>query len=277
MTTKKRARKQDQGTPWKPNKTALVTGASGGIGFDLASLLAQNSYNVVLVARSTDKLKALAHQAREMFGVSAKTITKDLSDPSAPEEIFRELKREGIEVDILVNNAGYGLLGGFAFSPKREELAMTRLNVLAPVHLTKLFLAPMIQRRNGHILNVASTAGFQASPLMANYSATKAYMISFTVALAQELRETGVSASVLCPGSTATGFHARAGIRHDPALRFTGTDSRVVARAGYEGMMAGKTIIVPGVLNKIGTVLGRLIPINVTARVIGNALQKRKS
>ncbi len=277
MTAKKRRKKQDHRTPWKPNKTALVTGASGGIGFDLASLFAQNGYNVVLVARSTDKLQALAHQAREMFGVSAKTITKDLSDPSAPGEIFRELTREGIEVDILVNNAGYGLIGPFAFSPKREELAMTQLNILAPLHLTKLFLGPMIQRRRGHVLNVASTAGFQAGPLMANYFATKAYVISFTVALAQELRETGVSASVLCPGSTATGFHARAGIRRDPLWRFTGMDSRVVARAGYEGMMAGKTIIVPGVLNKIGTVLGRVVPMNVVARVIGNVLQKRKS
>lgn len=276
MNAKKRLMKRDRPAVWKPGKTALVTGASGGLGFDLASLFAQNGYNVVLVARSTERLNELAHQAREMYGVSAKALSKDLSDPSTPEAIFRTLQREKIEIDVLVNNAGYGLLGTFAHSSKDAQLAMTRLNVLTVVHLTKLFLPGMIQRGTGHILNVASTAGFQPGPMMANYYATKAYVISFSVALAREVRETGVSVSVLCPGPTATGFQARAGIRRDPMSRLAGMDSRVVARAGYEGLMAGKTVIVPGILNKIGTVLARLAPLNLVARVVGT-IQETKT
>lgn len=251
---------------WKTNKTVLVTGASNGIGYDLSSVFAENGYNVVLVARTKEKLLALANQAQRMFGVSARIIVKDLTQPNAAEEVYRELEREGIRVDVLVNNAGYGLLGNFAFTSKRDELGMIQLNIATVAHMTKLFLPSMIKSGKGRILNVASTAGFQPGPLMANYSATKAYVISFSVGLAEEVRENGVMVSVLCPGPTFTGFQERAGIRENPLLKLVMADSRVVARAGYEGLMAGKVVIIPGFFNRLGSLISRFIPSFLTAR-----------
>jgi len=251
---------------WKTNKTVLVTGASGGIGYDLSSIFAENGYNIVLIARNKEKLLALANQAQQMFGVSARVLVKDLTRPNAAEEIYRDLEREGIIVDILVNNAGYGLLGNFAFTSKKDELEMIQLNISAVAHMTKLFLQPMIKRGRGRILNVASAAGFLPGPLMANYSATKAYVVSFSAGLAEEVRENGVTVSVLCPGPTFTGFQDRAGIRENSFVKLVMADSRVVARAGYEGLMAGKLVIIPGFFNKLGSLIARISPFSLTAR-----------
>jgi len=263
-TSKKNTRQS--GNTWKPNKTALITGASSGIGYDMSSVLAGNGYNVVLVARNKEKLEALANQAREMFGVSARVIVKDLARPNSAEEIFRELERQEIEVDILINNAGYGLLGNFAYTSKEVELEMIEVNIAAVAHLTKLFLPPMIRRRRGRILNIASVAGFRPGPLMTNYSATKAYVVSFSVGLAEEVRESGVTVSVLCPGPTLTGFQDRAGINDNSLVKLMSVDSRVVARSGYEGLMAGKTVIVPGFFNKMIVFLSRITPLSLSAR-----------
>lgn len=256
------------GKPWKPNKTALITGASSGIGYDMSSVFAESGYNVVLIARNKEKLEALANQAREMFGVSARVITKDLTEPHAADEIYRELEHEGIEIDVLVNNAGYGLLGDFAFTSKADELGMIQLNIAAVAHLTKLFLPSMIKRGSGRILNIASVAGFQPGPLMTNYSATKAYVVSFSVGLAEEVRENGITVSVLCPGPTFTGFQERAGIHGNSFLKFLFADSRVVARSGYEGLMAGKTVIIPGFFNRIGVFVSRVAPLSLTSRFL---------
>lgn len=271
MPTKKRTgNRSKKNTPpsWKPNKTALITGASSGIGYDISSILAENGYNVVLVARSREKLEALANQARQMFGVSARVIVKDLTQPNSVDELYRELEREKIEVDILVNNAGYGLLGDFASTSKTEELGMIQLNIVAVAHLTKLFLPSMIRRGSGRILNVASVVGFRPGPFMTNYAATKAYVVSFSVALAEEVRQKGITISVLCPGPTLTGFHDRAGLRENSFVRFIFADSRVVARSGYEGLMAGKTVIIPGFFNKIGTLFSRMSPPSLSARSV---------
>jgi hypothetical protein len=232
----------------------------------MSSVLAGNGYNVVLVARNKEKLEALANQAREMFGVSARVIVKDLTRPNSAEEIFRELERQEIEVDILINNAGYGLLGNFAYTSKEVELEMIQLNIAAVAHLTKLFLPPMMRRRRGRILNIASVAGFRPGPLMTNYSATKAYVVSFSVGLAEEVRDSGVTVSVLCPGPTLTGFQDRAGINENSFVKFISVDSRVVARSGYEGLMAGKTVIVPGFFNKVVVFLSRITPLSLSAR-----------
>jgi len=272
MPTRKRPVRKNKASPrvpptkWKTNKTVLITGASGGIGYDLSSVFAENGYNVVLVARTKEKLLALANQAQQMFGVSAQVIVKDLTKPNAAEEIHRQLEQEGIHVDVLVNNAGYGLLGNFAFTSKRDELEMIQLNIATVAHMTKLFLPAMIKNGKGRILNVASTAGFQPGPLMANYSATKAYVVSFSIGLAEEVRENGVTVSVLCPGPTFTGFQERAGIHENPLLKLVMADSRVVARAGYEGLMAGKTVIIPGFFNRLGSLISRLSPSTLTAR-----------
>ncbi|GJQ21579.1 MAG: short-chain dehydrogenase [Bacteroidia bacterium] len=260
---------------WKPNKTALITGASSGIGYDLASIFAENGYNVVLVARRKDKLLALANQAQQIFGVSAYVLQKDLTRPESSVEIRRELDRAGIHIDVLVNNAGFGLLGRFATSANGEELDMIQVNVVTPVHLTKLFLPDMLLRGSGKILNVASTAGFQPGPYMANYYATKAYLISFSLGLAEEVRERGVTVSVLCPGPTPTGFRARAGIKKSAFGGIADMDSRVVARAGFEGLIAGSPLIVPGVFNKLGTIAVRLLPAGLAARIVASAQKRR--
>lgn len=253
-------------TDWKPGKTALITGASGGIGYDLGSVFAENGFNLVLVARNKEKLLGLANQAQQMLGVSAKVIAKDLSEPGAAEEVFRIVEKEGIQVDVLVNNAGFGMLGSFAFNGMQSELGMIRLNVMAVTHMTKLFLPPMMTRGHGRILNVASTAGFRPGPLMTTYSATKAYVLSFSTALAEEVRERGISVSVLCPGPTYTGFQERAGMKETPLQRLVQGDPRVVARAAFDGMIAGKTVIVPGLLNKLATIVSRLAPLSWAAR-----------
>jgi short-subunit dehydrogenase len=189
--------------------TALLTGASSGIGYELAKLFAQDHYNLVLVARSAGELTQLADELQREHSISAKPIALDLTAVPAPQFLFDQLQREGIAVDILVNNAGYGKFGEFAKIPLEESLGQIQLNVIALTHLTKLFLGPMLERRAGKIMNVASTAGFQPGPLMAVYYATKAYVISFSEALANEVSGSGVTVTCLCPGVTDTGSGTR--------------------------------------------------------------------
>jgi short-subunit dehydrogenase len=230
--------------------TALITGASGGIGYELARLFAKDHHNLVLVARSGPKLSQFADELQRQFGVSAKPIALDLAAPRAPQLLFDQLQREGIAVDILVNNAGYGKLGEFAEVPVEEGLGQIQLNVTALTHLTKLFLSPMLERRSGRIMNVASTAGFQPGPLMAVYYATKAYVISFSEALANELGGKGVTVTCLCPGATDTGFASRAGNDKSRLFKQIGPmDAKTVALKGYRGLMAGKTLVIPGLKN----------------------------
>ena len=230
--------------------TALITGASSGIGLELAKLFAKDHHNLVLVARGADKLARVADELQRQFGISARVVPLDLSANSAPQFLFDQLQREGITIDILVNNAGYAVFGEFIKNPTEEELGQIHLNITALTHLTKLFLQPMLERHSGRIMNVASTAGFQPGPLMAVYYATKAYVISFSEALANELKGTGVTVTCLCPGVTDTGFQGRAGTENTllfRALRPMAAAS--VARDGYRGLMAGKTLVISGFRN----------------------------
>jgi short-subunit dehydrogenase len=233
-----------------PTKTALITGASSGIGYELAKLFDKGHHNLVLVARSADRLTRVADELENQFGISAKAIPLDLTAGPAPQFLFDQLQREGVAVDILVNNAGYGVFGEFATIPLEDELGQIQLNVAALTHLTKLFVGPMLERHSGRILNVASTAGFQPGPLMTVYYATKAYVISFSEALANELKGSGVTVTCLCPGVTDTGFQERAGTQKTllfKALR--PMDAKAVARDGYRGLMAGKTLVISGFRN----------------------------
>jgi len=231
-------------------KTALITGASGGIGYELAKLFAKDHHDLVLVARSAPKLTQFADELQRQFGVSAKAIPLDLAAAPATQFLFDQLQREGIAVDILVNNAGYGVFGEFAKIPLEESLGQIQLNITALTHLTKLFLGPMIERHSGKIMNVASTAGFQPGPLMAVYYATKAYVISFSEALANELRNTGVAVTCLCPGATDTGFQGRAGTENTMLFKkLRPMDAKTVARDGYRGLMASKTLVISGFRN----------------------------
>ncbi len=232
------------------NKTALITGASSGIGYELAKLFAEDRYNLVLVARSAGKLTQVADELQREFGISAKAVPLDLTVASAPQSLFNQLQREGIVVDILVNNAGYGVLGEFANISGEDTLGQIQLNITALTYLTKLFLGPMIERRSGKILNVASTAGFQPGPLMNVYYASKAYVISFSEALANELHGTGVTVTCLCPGATDTAFQGRAGLENTPLFKkLRPMTADVVARDGYRGLMAGKAMVISGFRN----------------------------
>ena len=223
-------------------KRALITGASGGIGLDLARLLARDGYEVVLVARTENKLRALASELGGTY------IAADLADPDAPRAVFAKAGA----VDVLVNNAGYGLFGPFAETHLRKEMEMIQVNVVALMQLTKLVLPRMIERRAGRILNVASTAAFQPGPLMAVYYATKAFVLSFSEAIADELRDSGVTVTALCPGPTETGFASAAKMEESRLFNMGKLmTSAEVARAGYDGMMQGKRIVIPGVRNKL--------------------------
>jgi short-subunit dehydrogenase len=232
------------------NQTALVTGASAGIGRDLAKLFAQDHYDLVLVARNGSRLAQFCDELQRQFGITAKSFPLDLATAAAPQFLFDQLQREGIAVDVLVNNAGYGKLGAFAEVSLEESLGQIQLNVAALTHLTKLFLGPMLERKSGKILNVASTAGFQPGPLMAVYYATKAYVISFSEALANELQGTGVTVTCLCPGATDTGFQKRAGTEETHLFRtLRPMDAKSVASDGYQALLKGKPLVISGFRN----------------------------
>lgn len=231
-------------------QTALITGASGGIGYELAKLFAKDHHNLVLVARSGDKLNQLAGELRGQFGVTVKTVALDLASAPGGKILFDLLEGEKLAIDVLVNNAGFGVFGEFAGMAEEEILGQVHLNVTALTLLTRLFLPGMLARRNGKIMNVASTAAFQPGPLMAVYYATKAYVLSFTEALANEVAGTGVIVSCFCPGATNTGFQRRAGMENSRLFKKIGAMSaEKVARDGYRGLMSGKTLVISGMQN----------------------------
>jgi uncharacterized protein len=238
--------------------TVLITGASGGIGYELAKLFARDRHNLVLVARSADKL---AQVANELHGVTVRTIALDLSAEFAPKFLFDQLQRDGIAIDILINNAGFGAFGEFAQMPEQEIQGQIDLNITALTALTRLFLPSMVQRRKGRIMNVASTAGFQPGPLMAVYYATKAYVISFSEALANELGSTGVTVTCFCPGATNTGFAKRAGNDQSRIFKKFGAMSvEKVALDGYRAVMEGRTLAISGAQNWLVAQSTRIAP-----------------
>ncbi len=227
--------------------TVLITGASTGIGYELAKLFARDHHNLVLVARSAAKLGQVAAEL-QVHGITVKTIALDLSTPLAPKFLFDQLL--DTPIDILLNNAGFGAFGDFAEMPEEEILGQIELNVTALTQLTRLFLPPMVQRHSGRIMNVASTAAFQPGPLMAVYYATKAYVLSFSEAIANELRHSGVTVTCFCPGATHTGFAKRAGTERSRLFKQLGAMSAdKVALDGYRALMEGRTVAISGAHN----------------------------
>jgi short-subunit dehydrogenase len=261
-------------------RTALITGASGGIGLELARCFAAGGYDLVLVARTADKLEELAVELRRHFqgGGGVRVMVKDLARPEAPEEIHAELADGGVEVDALVNNAGFATFGPFVEIPLDRELEELQLNIITLTHLTKKLLPGMLARRRGGVLNLASTAAFQPGPLMAVYYASKAYVLSLSEALAEELHGTGVTVTALCPGPTQTGFQARA--QMETSKLFSGAlqvaDAGAVARAGYAGFQAGKRIVIPGLLNRLGVQSIRVSPRALAPRVVKKMQERRR-
>lgn len=241
--------------------TALITGGSAGIGCELAHQFAAHGHHLVLVARRQDRLEAIAGRIEGKYGVKVATLADDLTDADCPQRLFDSLNADGITIDYLVNNAGFGLGGEFSETSLERELDMIQVNVTALVHLTKLFMQPMLHRKMGRIMNVASTAAFQPGPLMSVYFATKAFVQSFSQAIDEELRNTGVTVTCLCPGPVATEFAEIAGLKE--TRMFTASvvaDAEAVARYGYWAMMHGKRLAIPGMGNKLMVQAERLLP-----------------
>jgi short-subunit dehydrogenase len=258
--------------------TALITGASGGIGEELARVFAQHGYNLILVARSEDRLAALGAELSGKHGIAAQAIAADLADPAAPARLAERLAADGAIVDVLVNNAGFATYGKFAELEAAGELRMLQVNVLALTHLTRLLLPGMIARRHGRILNVASTAAFMPGPLMSVYYASKAFVLSFSEGLNNELQGSGVSVTALCPGPTSTGFQARAQMEQSKLVRGRQImDAGSVARAGYAGLMRGRPVVIPGLMNRIQTLLPRLLPRSAVPPIVRQAQERSHS
>ncbi len=254
-------------------KTALITGASSGIGYELSKLLAADGTNLVLVARSEQRLNEIASDLAQAYGVRVAVLAKDLSDPAAPGEIAAALQAQSIGVDILVNNAGFGTSGPFAQVDWDEESRMLQVNMVSLTHLTKLFLPGMIERRSGRILNVGSTGSFAPGPLMAAYCATKAYVLSLSEAISEEVRGTGVSVTALCPGVTRTGFQARANVENTQLTRGSMMSAREVAEIGYKALLRGQAIAVPGFSNQLLAFAVRITPRSLTRRISHRMMQ----
>jgi len=253
--------------------TALVTGASGGIGEELARLLAADGHDLVLVARSEAELRRVGGELSARHRISYRAIVADLTDPAAPERIFRETEDAGIQVEVLINNAGFGLAGPFAgngapATSLTRELEMIQVNIAALTHLSKLYLPGMVERKRGRVMNVASTAAFQPGPLMAVYYASKAFVLSFSVAIGVELEGTGVSVTALCPGATRTAFDRTAAMEQSRLFNSGHVmDAATVARQGYEAMKAGKPVVVTGLRNRVMALATRLVPQSTAARI----------
>ncbi|MGH7993556.1 MAG: SDR family NAD(P)-dependent oxidoreductase [Limisphaerales bacterium] len=246
------------------SETVLVTGASSGIGCELAKCFAADGSRLVLTARNTEALQSLADELRRTHKVEALVLTADLALPETPERICRELQGRGIAVDVLVNNAGFGAWGRFAELPLSRQLEMLQVNITALTQLTGLLLPGMVQRRRGGILNVASVAGFLPGPGMAVYYATKACVLSFTEALAQELAGRNITVTALCPGPTITNFGKAAHIdKEKRKIRMVRMSAEAVAVYGHRAFRKKRVVAVPGLQNRLLILLTRLAPSSI--------------
>ena len=257
--------------PTKPGtgQTALITGASAGIGVDLADCFARGGYNLIITARSGPALDDVAQRLRETHGVKVEVISGDLGAINAGRKLATEIARRGLTVDVLVNNAGFGHTGAFASEPLDPQLGMVDLNVRALVELTHIYLKGMIARKRGGVLNVASTAAFQPGPLMAIYYASKAFVLSFTEALWEEARGTGVHVTCLCPGPTESQFHGRAGTDKTRLSKAAKPmTSMAVAKLGYNALQSNKRVIVAGAQNKLLVAATRMTPRAALLRLV---------
>ncbi len=261
-----------------PNKshTALITGASEGIGYELAKIMAADGWNLVLVARREDILRDLATNLILKHGIKCAAVPADLSNPKSVTNIIEKLSDHKVKIDALINNAGFGYYGMFDGQTFEPLQSMIEVNISSLISLTKAFLPGMIERKHGLVMNVASTAAFQPVPTNAVYGATKAFVLSFSEALATELKGTGVTVTCLCPGVTRTGFARVAGADHLD-VDFRGAMSADgVARLGYRAMMAGRRTVVTGGMNKFLAFCTRLAPRSLAANVAFALMKKRR-
>jgi len=259
----------------EPGQTALITGASAGLGLELARLAARGGCDLVLVARRRERLEALGAELRAAHGVGVTVLDEDLARPAAAQTIAERVEAAGLAIDVLINNAGFGTLGPFAESDRARQLEMIDVNVRALVELTHRFLPGMLARRKGRILNLASVAGFAPGPYMATYYASKAFVLSFTEGLATELRGTGVTATASCPGPTATEFGDVAGGSRSKLFRHL-AGAEKVARHAYRAMLAGDVVAIPGVMNELLAQSARMGPRALVRRIAASMNSPRK-
>ncbi|MEM7063742.1 MAG: SDR family oxidoreductase [Cyanobacteria bacterium P01_B01_bin.77] len=252
-------------------KTALITGASGGIGYELAKVFASHDYDLILVARSTDKLLQLQTDLAQSHDIQTHVISQDLSQSDSPSALFDQIQQQELTVGVLVNNAGFGDYGPFASADWAKQSALLQLNMVTLTQLTRLFLPLMLERGSGKILNVASTAAFQPGPFMATYYASKSYVMSFTEALAHELKDTGVTATVLCPGPTrGTDFQARAELGDvDFFTKLKLPTAAEVAQFGYDALDRNQRVAVHGLLNRLLVLTNRFMPRQTVTNAVG--------
>lgn len=261
-------------TTAQPRGYALVTGASSGIGVDLARELARKGYPLLLVARRRERLEALAEELKKAHGVDVAVLAQDLAAPGAAVALRGAVRAGGWSVEVLVNNAGHGMQGRFLDMDIAAVEGMFQLNVTALTHLTQLFAREMVARGHGYILNVASAAAFLPSPYVAAYAATKAYVHSFSEALRYELRDSGVSLTTLYPGITATEFNAVAHAKTPPAMNLSILSAEEVARVGVRAMFARRRALVPGLINKLNALFCALLPRGLVVRMAGLLLAR---
>ncbi len=251
-------------------ETVLITGASSGIGEALAERFARDGARLILVARREDRMAQLKERLHRQFGTESLVHAADLSDPAAPAALFDALQAGGDLVDVLVNNAGFGGQGAVATQSMERQMSMIQVNVAALTHLTRLFLPGMIERGRGGVLNVASTAAFQPGPYMAVYYATKAYVLSFSEALAEEVRGSGVHVTCLAPGPTRSEFQETAGLQDAALFRYAVMNLDPVVDAAYKAFRKGRVLVIPGLLNRLGASASRVAPRRLVPRIVAS-------
>lgn len=256
-------------------KTALITGASSGLGVDFARLLAERGCHLVLVARREERLKAVQHELVERYGVRVAVIPMDLTAENAPQDLYDQMRTSSVVVDVLINNAGYGLFGAFIDIPWTRQANMLELDIITLTHLSQLFVTDMVQRNFGYILQVSSNGAFQPTPTYATYAAAKSYVLSFSEALSYELRDTNVRCTAVAPGITATEFLSVSGQRPSLYQRLVLMKSEEVAQIGIDAMLQGKASVVPGWHNALAAWSNRLIPRRLQAAIAYRAMTMR--
>ncbi len=257
------------------NRTALITGASEGIGLELARIMSSKGWNLILTARREKLLNELAEDLKLHGKIQVDVIPCDLGVQSGPTNLYKEILKRGLSIDALINNAGFGKVGDFKSGDLSRIEEMIQLNITSMTILTHLFIQDMSRKNKGRVMNVGSVAGFMSMPYITVYAATKAFVLSFSEGLARELEGSGITVTCLTPGPTKTGFGREAGYKHPNNRRVYSHDAAGVAKIGYEGMMKGKFLVIPGGKEKLIAALPRLLPRKLITAIAGKSMSKR--
>lgn len=257
------------------NKTVLITGPTNGIGYELTKLFAKDGFNLILVSRNKPKLEEMANLLTKQFNNKVLVISEDLSKATSAKSIFEQVSKSQMEVDILVNNAGVALYGEFRNIDLKTELSMIQLNIVTLTELVKYFLPNMLQKNEGQIMNIASTAAFQPVPMMSIYAASKAYVLSFSEALSEELKQTGIYVTAVCPGPTNTGIIDASGGSNSKLFQGKMMTPNKVAELAYKAVKKKKTVVITGLKNKILAEGVRLIPRSIVRKISKKFLEEK--